>query len=189
MSWEKLQNIFFIVFLILIIGSLFIYQIFGSNFDLGEIREYLKNFGIWAPFIFILIYIIGTIFIPSTPFMAIAGLLFGFGYGLFYTIIGGFLSSLLVFIISRKLGQKRVESILKNKYLKYINKYNGKLGKGAILDLVILRIIPIMPFNVLNILMGVSKIKTQDYLIGTLFGLIPSNVLAVYFGYLMTKIL
>ena len=46
-----------------------------------------------------------------------------------------------------------------------------------------------MPFNVLNILMGVSKIKTQDYLIGTLFGLIPSNVLAVYFGYLMTKIL
>ena len=94
MSWEKLQNIFFIVFLILIIGSLFIYQIFGSNFDLGEIREYLKNFGIWAPFIFILIYIIGTIFIPSTPFMAIAGLLFGFGYGLFYTIIGGFLSFL-----------------------------------------------------------------------------------------------
>ncbi len=189
MNWEKLQKVFFIVFLVLIISSLLIYQVYGSNFDLGEIREYLKSFGIWAPLIFIVLFTIGTIFIPSTPLMAIAGILFGFKYGLIYTLIGALLSSILLFVISRKLGQERIESILKNKYLKHLNKYNKRLGKGAITDLIILRIIPIMPFNILNIIMGVSKIKMRDYIAGTILGLIPSNIVIVYFGNVITKIL
>ncbi len=189
MIWRKLQNIFFIGFLVLIISSLFIYQVFGNNFDLTEIKEYLKHFGIWAPIIFILLYMIGTIFIPSTPLMALAGILFGFKYGIAYTMIGGILSSLLVFFVSRKLGQEKIENILENKHLKYLRKYNKRLGTGAIGDLIILRILPIMPFNILNILMGVSKIKTQDYLIGTILGLIPSKIITVYFGSIITKIL
>ena len=189
MNWQKLQKVFFIVFLVLVIGSLFIYQVFGSNFDLGEIKEYLKNFGIWAPIVFILLYTIGTIFIPSTPLMALAGLLFGFKYGLIYTMIGGISSSLIVFVVSRKLGQERVENILENKHLKYLKKYNKRLGTGAIGDLIILRILPIMPFNILNILMGVSKIKIQDYIVGTIIGLIPSKIVTVYLGSFITKIL
>jgi len=188
MRWQKLQRTAFVVFLVLIISSLFAYQIFSENFDLEQIRQYLKNFGIWAPLVFVLFYTVSTIFIPSTPFMAIAGLLFGFKYGLIYTVIGGFLSSIIVFAVARKLGKERVESILENKYLRQLDEYNKRLKVGAIRDLIILRITPIMPFNILNILMGVSRIKTDDYILGTLFGLIPSNILTVYFGTLITKI-
>jgi len=189
MVWQKLQRVVFIVFLILIIGSLFVYQIFGDGFDLEQIRQHLKDFGIWAPFIFIIFYTVGATFIPVTPFMAIAGILFGFKYGLIYTVISSFFSSTIVFYISRKLGKERVESILENKYLRYLSKYNKRLESGGVWDLIILRITPIMPFNALNILMGVSKIKTEEYIIGTIFGLIPSNILTVYFGSFITKIL
>jgi uncharacterized membrane protein YdjX (TVP38/TMEM64 family) len=182
MFWQKLQNTAFIIFLILIIGSLLSYEIWGNGFDLEQTRQHVKNFGIWSPIIFIFLYTIGTIFIPSTPFMAIAGILFGFKYGLIYTLIGGFLSSIIVFIISRKLGKEKVEKILEHKYLKHLGEYNKRLEEGAIWDLIILRITPIMPFNVLNILMGVSRIKIKDYAIGTAIGLIPSNILTVYFG-------
>lgn len=188
MVWHKLQRIVFIVFIILVIGSLFAYQIFGNNFDLEQIRQHLKDFGIWAPLIFILLYTIGTIFIPSTPFMAIAGILFGFKYGLIYSIIGGFLSSVIVFVISRKLGKERVEKILTHKHLSHLNEYNQRLETGAIWDLIILRITPIMPFNILNILMGVSKIRTEEYVLGTVLGLIPSNILTVYFGNIISII-
>lgn len=188
MKWQRLQRLVFVVFLILVVASIFVYQIWGNNFGLDQIRQYLKGFGIWAPLVFIILYTVGTIFIPSTPFMAIAGVLFGFKYGLFYTIIGGSLSSVLVFFISRKLGKERVDNILNNKYLKPIEKYNKRLESGGVWDLIVLRILPIMPFNALNILMGVSRIKTEDYIIGTLIGLAPSNVLAVYFGNLISKI-
>ena len=88
----------------------------------------------------------------------------------------------------KKLGKKWVESVLEHKYLKPLNKYNKRLESGGAWDLIILRILPIMPFNVLNILVGVSKIKIESYIFGTIVGFIPSNILAVYLGSFITKI-
>lgn len=183
-----MQRIVLIVFLILIISSLFFYQIFSDSLDLETIRQYLKDFGIWAPLIFITFYTLSIVFIPSTPLVIIAGILFGFKYGFIYTIIGGVISSVIVFNLSRRLGKEWVESILEHKYLKYINEYNKRLERGAVWDLIVLRITPIMPLNVLNILMGVSRIKTEEYIIGTIFGLVPGNILTVYFGNIISKI-
>jgi uncharacterized membrane protein YdjX (TVP38/TMEM64 family) len=188
MIWSKLQRIIFILFLVLTIGLFIVFQIFGHNIDSENIKEYLNNFGIWAPLIFILLYTLGTIFIPATPFMITAGILFGFKYGLLYSIIGGLLSSTFVFTISRKSGKEWVEKILEHRYLKHLNEYNKRLETGAIWDIMFLRVTPIMPFNALNILMGVSRITTKDYIMGTFLGLIPSNALTVYIGAFITKI-
>jgi uncharacterized membrane protein YdjX (TVP38/TMEM64 family) len=187
--WQTIRKIVFVIFLVLVISSLFLYEIIKDNTDFSQIRQYLKDLGIWAPIAFIALYTLGTIFIPSTPFMAVAGVLFGFKYGLIYTIIGGVISSLFVFTISRILGKHWAEGILEHRYMRKLDGYNKKLESGAIADLIILRVIPIMPFNVLNILMGVSKIKTRDFVLGTIIGLIPSNIAAVYFGHIITKIL
>lgn len=191
-KWKKIQTAIFIVFLILIVSSSFVYQAFGDNSslkNLKELREYLKSFDVWAPMIFIILYTLGTIFIPSTPFMIIAGILFGFEYGFIYCIISGLLSSVTTFSIARKLGKERAESLLEHRYLKPLVKYNRRLESGGVWDLIILRTIPIMPFNVLNTLMGISRIKIGNYIIGTMLGLIPSNILTVYFGDFITKIL
>lgn len=187
--WQKLQKIVFGIFILLVTISLISYQTLGDNISIDEMREYLDKFGIWTPLVFILLYTLGTIFIPSTPFMAIAGILFGFKYGLIYTIIGGFLSSSLVFIFSRFLGKEKADILLEHRYLKLLGDYNKRLETGAVWDLIILRITPIMPFNVLNILMGISRISTRDFIIGTVLGLIPSNIITVYFGIFITEIL
>jgi len=165
------------------------YFIFGDDVSTETLRQSIRDFGIWAPFLFIALYIVGTIFIPSTPFMVLAGFLFGFKYGIIYSLIGGSVSSILVFEISRKLGQPWVERTLQHKYLKILKKYNERLGSGAIWDLVILRVAPIMPFNILNMLMGVSRIHIKDYAVGTVFGLIPSIILTVYVGVIIAKII
>jgi uncharacterized membrane protein YdjX (TVP38/TMEM64 family) len=188
MEWQKLRKVVFISFLVLIIGLIVLFEILGYDVKAEDIRQYVKDFGVWAPLIFIILYSLGTFFIPATPFMLAAGILFGFQYGLIYTVVSGLLSSTIVFIISRKLGKTWVEKILEHKYLKYLNKYNQRLERGAIWDIMLLRMTPIMPFNALNVLMGVSRITTRDYIIGTLLGLIPSNVLTVYVGAFITKI-
>lgn len=183
-----MQRVIFISFLILIISLFLLFQILGYDIDSESIRAYLKDFGIWAPLIFIMLYTLGTFFIPATPFMIAAGILFGFKYGLIYTIISGLLSSTVVFFISRKLGKEWVENILEHRYLVHFNKYNKRLESSAIWDIIILRMTPIMPFNALNVLMGVSRITTRDYIMGTLLGLIPSNIITVYIGAFITKI-
>lgn len=164
------------------------YQILEEHVDIETLRSYVESFGVKAPIVFIVIYTILTIFIPSTPLMAISGILFGFYLGVIYVTIGGLLSSIILFYISRILGQKWVDNVLKNKYLGKLKNYNNSLSDRAIVNLIILRVAPIMPFNVLNILMGVSKIKIKDYLIGTIIGLIPSNIISVYAGTFLTKI-
>ncbi len=189
MFWPKLQKIVSAVFLIAVIASLIIYWIYGDTFDLEEIKYYLKDFGIWAPIVFIILFVLGTIFIPSTPFMIVGGAFFGFKLGLLYSIIGGMLSAVIVFYIARKLGREKIEKILEYKYLKPLGKYNSKLESGGIWDLAFLRLLPIMPFNVLNILMGVSKINLKNYLIGTLVGLLPNNAITIYLGTLAAKLL
>ena len=186
MFWPRLQKIILVVFIITIIGSLLVWYIYGKNLDLEQLRQYIKDFGIWSPLVFILIFAVATIFVPSTPFMAIAGILFGFKYGLLYTIIGCFISAELVFYISRKLGKEKVEQALEKQYLKPLKKYNVRLESGGVGDLIILRIIPFVPFNVLNILMGVSKINNKNYITGTFIGLIPSNIVGVYIGSFIT---
>lgn len=188
LRWQRLQKYAFVLFVLAIITALCLYLILKDQISLNEFRAGLSHYGVLAPTIFILFYTVATIFIPSTPFMALAGILFGFKYGLLYTTIGGFLSAILVFGISRKLGKDWVDQILRNKYLNLIQKYNKRLEKGGVADLILLRVAPIMPFNVLNILMGISRISLQNYILGTLLGLLPSNVLAVYFGALITKV-
>ena len=188
MKWQKLQKVVFVVFLVLTISLFLLFQILGYDIDSEGIRQYLKDFGVWAPIVFIILYTLGTFFIPATPFMIAAGILFGFKYGLIYTIISGFFSSTIVFYISRKLGKEWVENILEHRYLKHLNEYNKRLETGAILDIMILRMTPIMTFNALNVLMGVSRITTRDYIVGTVLGLIPTNVLTVYLGTFVTKI-
>ena len=188
MKFHKLQKIAFILFFTLIVASLIIYKVVAKGLSLEDFQITIKDLGLWAPIVFVCLYAMAVIFIPSTPFMILLGLLFGFKEGLIYAIIGGLLSSLIVFTISRRLGKEWVESILHHRYLKKIDDYNKRLESGGVLDLIILRILPIMPFNILNILMGISKIKTKNYMVATLLGLVPSNMVSVYFGNLLAKL-
>jgi len=188
MRWRKLQKIAFIAFIAALVISFVLYWAFADVLSISALHEDIRNFGILAPIIFIVVYVIGAIFIPSTPFKLIAGILFGFAAGVLYIIIGGLISSLIVFKISRFLGKDWVETVIKKKHLKYIEKYDERLAKNGILDLIILRIVPVMPFNVLNAIMGITKIKIENFIIGGTIGLLPSIIGTVYLGTVIPKV-
>lgn len=188
MNWQRIQRFSFIVFVLIILTSIVSYYVWGDEISLGEIKDVVKDIGVWTPLVFILAYFLATIFIPSTPLMAISAILFGFKMGFIYSTIGGILSAIATFYISRILGKEWVENILAKEYLSKLNEYNKKLESGAVWDIIIFRNIPIMPFNALNILLGISRVSLKDYTIGSLLGLIPSTAIGVYLGILITKI-
>jgi uncharacterized membrane protein YdjX (TVP38/TMEM64 family) len=46
----------------------------------------------------------------------------------------------------------------------------------------VLRLLPVAPFTVVNLVAGASEIRTRDYLLGTLFGMAPGVALMSVFG-------
>lgn len=186
--YRQAKRYLFIAFVVVIALCLLSVIIFGQEFAVEAVL-FAQSLGIWLPLSFILIYIVATIFFPTTPFMALAGMLFGFKYGLLYTTIAGFVSAFITFYTSRTLGREFVDELLSIQFLDRLEKLDEKIGRHGILAIVVLRILPVMPFNVLNLLMGVSKVKARDYAVGTILGLAPSNVFAVYFGTLIISVL
>ena len=182
---NKIRHTLFFVFLGAIILCLFYYSVFGKEITIEEVRLYTESVGLWLSISFILVYTILAIFLPTTPLMAIAGILFGFTHGLIYTTSGGFLSALITFYIARILGKDMVEKILHRRFFSKLEVYDEKITKRGMLTVIILRMTPIMPFNILNLLMGISRVRSIDYILGTVIGLAPSNALTVYFGKLI----
>lgn len=182
MIFSRVRHFLFLLFVASIVLGLFFYSAFGREFDVSDVRNYADWLGPLLPITFIVFYATLSIFIPTTPMMALSGILFGFWYGLLYTVLAGFISSFTTFYISRFLGKDFVDKILHRKFLAKLEKYDQKIAKNGFWTVTVLRMIPVMPFNVLNLLMGISRVSTRSYILGTLLGLAPSNVLAIYFG-------
>ena len=102
-------------------------------------------------------------------------------WGTIISIIGNTLGASAAFFISRFFLK---EYVTKNLYSKYptIQKYEARLFSKGIITILVLRLIPLFPFNILNYLLGVTQVKARDYLIGTAVGMIPGTIAYVYFG-------
>lgn len=149
---------------------------------IDDIKLWVASFGIWAPVIYILIYITATItFAPAAPLTLASGALFGFVTGTLLTVVGATIGAIIAFLIARKLGGGSL-SKLKTGKLASIGKYEEKLEENAIGSMLFLRFVPLFPFNGLNFALGLTNVTLKDYAITTFFGIIPGTAAYVYFG-------
>jgi uncharacterized membrane protein YdjX (TVP38/TMEM64 family) len=171
----------FLIFLFALIGIFILLK--SSSLENLESLNYLKKVIDYgeelSPLKFILIYILATaLFIPSSIMSFNSAILFGFYQGIIYSVIGIFISSILVFSFSRILAKPFIEDTLKEKYNKLyeLDKFTEKNGFLAVL---FLRVLPI-PFNLVNIIIGFTKVKFKDYILATMLWMIPEVILIVY---------
>jgi len=170
--------------MLIIVVILILIRVFEAGRFLSPslLRETITGYGVAAPIIFIIIYILATLFfLPGTPLTISSGLIFGSFLGTVYTVIGATIGATLSFIISRYLGKSFVEKILKNKYKKLYS-YDKKIEENGLLVVLFLRLVPLFPFNGLNFALGLTKLKKRDFIIGTAFGIIPGSFVLAFFG-------
>ncbi len=115
------------------------------------------------------IMLAGLLVVPLTMLVIVAVLTFGPIEGLLYSHIGATLSALLAFGIGHGLGRQSVRRLAGS----WVNRLSRRLGERGILAVIVLRIIPIAPFTVINMVAGASHIRFRDFLLGTLIGLLP----------------
>ncbi len=105
---KRLLQISMAVALVLAIAAAIYYR---DSFDVDLIEQWLNQAEGWAPFVFILIYIIATVlFLPGSVFTLAGGVIFGPVLGVFYNVIGATIGAALSFLIARYLASNWVVS-------------------------------------------------------------------------------
>ena len=167
----------------------------------AALRDFIQSFGKLAVLAYIIAYALNTISImpPIAAISLTAGLAFGAVWGALYLMIGAMLGTTATFMISRYFGRAFIEQLLKAKFMAWaIGKSNPayrqagiaiwlkdldeKLAKSGFMTILFFRVIPLVPYEVLNYSGGLSGIKFKDYFLATFLGIIPGVVISAFFG-------
>jgi uncharacterized membrane protein YdjX (TVP38/TMEM64 family) len=138
--------------------------------SVADIRNYISNFGLWAPVIYIIMFTLVPLTLFPDAVLAVAGgMIFGVWLGALYTIIGAVCGGTLSFFIARHFGRGLVEKLIKHK----AQWFDDGVEKKGFLLILILRLVPLVPFDVISYGAGLSKIKFKDFLTATAIGIVP----------------
>jgi len=142
--------------------------------------QWVDTLGTWGPLAFILAYAVGTVlFVPGSLLTLAAGALFGLLKGTAYVFIGATLGEAGAFLVARHFARGLVERRLaRTASFATIDAAIGRAGWRIVL---LLRLSPIVPFNLLNYALGVSKVRLRDFLLASP-GILPGTLLYVYYG-------
>ncbi|MEM8719092.1 MAG: TVP38/TMEM64 family protein [Cyanobacteria bacterium P01_G01_bin.39] len=148
--------------------------------------QWVDDLGAIAPMAFILIYMIATVaFLPGSILTLGAGVLFGVVQGSIYVFIGATIGATLAFLVGRYLARGWISrKIAGNQKFSAIDQAVGKEGLKIVL---LTRLSPIFPFNLLNYGLGVTGVSLKDYILASV-GMIPGTVMYVYIGSLAGSI-
>ena len=134
----------------------------------------------WAPVLFVLLQgVITLVPIPRTVFTVAAGVLFGSLTGVLLAVAGTTLAAVVAFWLVRTIGGPFVERHAHRRGVAWVRE---RLDRSGLLAMVSLRLIPMVPFAVMNYASALSGVRFTPYTIGTVVGVLPGTVAVVVLG-------
>jgi len=139
---------------------------------------------------FVLVYIVATVaFIPGSVLTLGAGFVFssalnslgrGVALGTGAVFVGASVGAILAFLVGRYLFREAVTTRLSTKHPVF-EALDAALETNGLKIMVLLRLSPIIPFNALNFLAGVTAVRLGDYALAC-FAMLPGTVVYVFLG-------
>ncbi|VVB71359.1 SNARE associated Golgi protein [uncultured archaeon] len=182
----KLIDFFKIIGVFLLVAAavyLFFFTNLKNDLSVDTLRSTLDSYGYWSPLFFIIFFaILTTLFIPATLLTIPSGIIYGLWWGFTLNFIGAMLGATVSFFVARFLGKEFISKLLKKTYFNKIIKIDYELEKHGFHHTLVLRLLPFLPFVLVDYALGVSRIKFKDYFLGTAVGVLPTIFLFAYFG-------
>lgn len=154
--------------------------------QLPRLTSAVESLGAWGPVTFIAAYAIACVaFVPASLLTLAAGALFGVVRGTLFVLVGATLGATGAFLIARYLARDWVAArVQKDPRFAAIDSAIAEQGRRVVF---LLRLSPVIPFNVLNYALGLTKVRLVDFLIASA-GMIPGTLLYVYSGKLASVV-
>jgi len=167
-----------ILALLVLVAVIILARYFHFDEKLIEIKDWIAGQGVWAPILFIGLYVIATVAaLPGSVLTIAAGALFGSVVGVITVIIGASLGASLSFLIARYVAKDAISKLLeKNEKFQKLNKLTEKNGDIIV---AITRLVPIFPFNLLNYGFGLTSVPFWTYVIWSAICMLPGTILFV----------
>ncbi|MGY2065804.1 TVP38/TMEM64 family protein [Blastococcus sp. SYSU DS0619] len=116
--------------------------------------------------------------VPRSVLSVIAGVVLGFGPGLAVALVGGLLSAMAAFGLSRALGRPAAERLAGPR----LRRADRLVTERGFVSVLVGRLIPVMPFVVTSYGAGLSGVRFGSFLAATAVGIVPSTVVQVGIG-------
>jgi len=166
----------------MVVGVALVWRSLPIEVWIEQFTRTIDGLGPWAPVLFGASYSLALIFgLPGAPFSMGAGLVWGMA-GLPVTLAGATLGACGCFLVSRHVLQHRVRPLVAARpMLTALDQAVADEGWRIVL---LLRLNPLVPFNVQNYTFGVTRVGFWPYVVATAIGIVPNTALHVYFGVL-----
>lgn len=151
----------------------------GRNFDPAQLAEDVRAAGAtwWAIPLYVLAYaILDVLFIP-TQFLSIAAvLIWGWKLGGTIELLSATLGAIPPYLIARTTLRGWVQQKLATH-----QKFAAMIERDPFTLLLVLRVVPVIPYTPLNYVAGLASIRMPQYVAATAIGMIPSTFIFAYF--------
>jgi uncharacterized membrane protein YdjX (TVP38/TMEM64 family) len=140
----------------------------------------LTQLGPWAPVVFTLLYIAAALTLaPAFLLTVAAGAMFGVWRGSIIVFIAASLGATAVFGVAAPLGNSRLlRPITRDRRVAAVR---AAMAGESTWIMFLLRLSPLVPYNVLNYALALSGVRYVDFAIA-LTGMIPAIVMYTYYG-------
>jgi uncharacterized membrane protein YdjX (TVP38/TMEM64 family) len=148
-----------------------------------QLRDWATSVGPWFPLAFMAAHIVVTVFpFPRTAFTLAAGLLFGPLVGVPLAVVASTVSAVIALLLVRAAGWQLSRLVRHPR----VDSLDARLRERGWPAVVSMRMIPAVPFSVLNYAAGASAVRVLPYTLATLAGLLPGTAAVVILGDALT---
>jgi uncharacterized membrane protein YdjX (TVP38/TMEM64 family) len=170
-----------VLWALLAVGLVLAAHYFDAPARLRVALDGIARLGPWGPVFFALLYVAATVFfLPGSILTVGAGVVFGLARGFAIVSISATLGATAAFLVGRYLARAFIAGKIEG-HPKFKAIDEAVAGEGWKI-VALLRLSPVVPFNVLNYAFGVTRVSLRDYVLASWIGMMPGTVLYVYLG-------
>jgi uncharacterized membrane protein YdjX (TVP38/TMEM64 family)/rhodanese-related sulfurtransferase len=163
-----------------ILAATFLLAFNRDRLDPALIENAVRNLGFWAPVVHVVLFALGTIlFVPGALFGLAGGALFGPVWGTLVNLVGATLGATAAFLVARYLAAGWVRRKAGGRLERLVAGVEAEGWRFVAFT----RLVPLIPFNLLNYALGLTRIALVPYVATSLICMAPGTLVYTWLGY------
>lgn len=168
---------------ITVLALILIARLLPLERTMQALDTWLNGLGGWGPVAFGMMYAVATVlFMPGSVLTIVAGALFGLWLGMLLASLAATTGAGLAFLIARYLARDQVARWARERPT--FDAIDRAMGEGSWKIVALLRLSPVIPFNLQNYLYGLTPIGFWPYLLTSWLAMLPGTLMYVYLGHI-----
>ena len=150
----------------------------------AQLVEWVRGAGVAGVAVYAAVYVIATVLmLPGSILTAGAGLAYGPWWGILLVSPVSVAAATVAFLLGRTVARGWIAR--RSAADPTFRAVDAAIGRHGLKIVLLLRLSPVFPFNILNYALGLTRVRLRDYVLGSFVGMLPGTFLYIYFGSLV----